>query len=334
MTKPYTTRRFIFFVLCVLTPLIAACDPMAPRATPQSIIVTMTWTPTPSFTDTPVVTRTPAPTPTQDFTPTPTPFPCEEPGRIFDSGDNRSEIARENLPYDVYVPPCYRESSRRFPLVILLHGLGVRQTQWQDLGIVETLDQGIRLGVLPPMIVAMPYYANIGVRNTFPPDASYESVLLDELLPALQRDFCVYEDRDHRAIGGISRGGFWAYSLGLRFPDLFGSIGAHSGFFPDEGGEVPPAYNPIDIARNSTLLPTANLRLYLDNAARDDAGITQKTLADRLGARGIPYTYIINTVGEHDNAYWSAHLSEYLAFYGENWPKNYNSLPSCLEPSP
>jgi enterochelin esterase-like enzyme len=256
------------------------------------------------------------------------------PGRTFESGDNRSEIARENLPYDVYVPPCYRESGRRFPLLILLHGLSNRQTQWAEVGLIDALEQGIRLGVLPPMIVAMPYYGNIGVRNAFPPDPSYESVLLDELLPALERDFCVYEDRDHRAVGGISRGGFWAYSLALRSPEIFGAAGAHSGYFPDSGGEVPAAFNPTDIARNSTLLPTANLRLYLDNAARDDAGTGQRALSDRLGARGIEHTYIINTVGEHNNDYWAAHVGEYLAFYGEGWPRDYNLLPSCLEPSP
>lgn len=329
-----TLRRYLPALVLFVLVMLSACDPMAPRPTPQVIIVTPEPTATPAFTPTPTETRTPIPTATPDFTPTPTPFPCDEEGRLLESGENRSTIAREDLPYVAYVPPCYIRSAKRFPLLILLHGLQERQTQWENLGVATVLDQSIRLGTLPPMIVVMPYLGNIGVRNAFPPDPSYETVLLDELLPSIERDFCVYEDRGYRAIGGISRGGFWAFSVAMRHPDLFSIVGAHSGFFPDEGGEVPSAFNPIEIARNSTTLPGANLRIYLDNAARDDAGLGQKTLADRLGARGITHTYIINTVGAHDNDYWASHLTEYLSFYGETWPGDYNALPSCLEPSP
>lgn len=319
---------------CVLL-ILTACDPMAPRATPQIIVVTSTPTvlPTRSITSTPTPTRTPIPTETPDWTPTPTPFPCEEDGQLI-VFELDSPSSREQLPYHVYIPPCYQQSLKRFPYLILIHGATFRQTQWEDLGIVEALDRGIRLGVLPPMVVVMPYYGNIGTRNAFPPQTSYETVIMEELVPQIETDFCTWNDRSYRAIGGISRGGFWAFSLGMRYPDIFGIIGSHSGFFPDDEGEVPPAYNPVELARNSTLLPEAGLRIYLDNSARDDAGIRQKTLSDRLTARAIPHAYVINTVGEHDNEYWSAHLSEYLDFYGQTWPKNYDELPTCLEPSP
>lgn len=334
LNKPKSVYLPRMALLGLLALLVAACDPMAPVATPQIIVVTAEPTATPAATATPSPTRTPVPSPTPDFTATPTPFPCDEEGRLLESGPNRSAIAREDLPYMVYVPPCYRESQRRFPLVVLLHGLQERQTQWVRLGLESALNQGIRLGTLPPMIVVMPYLGSIGVRNSFPPDPSYETVILEELLPAIERDFCVYQNRAYRAIGGISRGGFWAYSIALRNLDLFGAVGSHSGFFPDDNREVPAAFNPTDIARNSTLLPGANLRLYLDNAARDDAGLGQKTLSDRLAARGIPHNYVINTVGGHDNDYWASHITEYLTFYGSGWPRSFGDLPSCLLPSP
>ena len=37
-----------------------------------------------------------------------------------------------------------------------------------------------------------------------------------------------YRTNGDQAIGGISRGGFWAYHLGLRFADMFVAIGGHS----------------------------------------------------------------------------------------------------------
>jgi enterochelin esterase-like enzyme len=320
-----------FTLLLIL--LLAACDPMSPQ--PVVVVVTSapTETPTPSFSPTPTSTRTPVATATPDFTLTPTPFPCEDDGSIIEL-ELASETAGETIRYDVYIPPCYQQTLRRFPSLYLLHGLRETQTQWQEIGIVETLNQAIRLGALPPMLVVMPYSGIIGTLNRFPPEASYETVLLDELIPAVDRDFCTITRREKRAIGGISRGGFWAFSIALRHPDLFSIVGGHSAFFPDDTNEVPLAFSPLDLARNSTLLPEADLRIYLDNSINDDAGLGQKLFADRLTARAIPHTYIINTVGEHNNDYWAAHLGEYLEFYGRDWETNYSALPDCLEPSP
>jgi len=180
----------------------------------------------------------------------------------------------------------------------------------------------------------MPYYGQIGQFNQFPPDPSYETVILDELVPAVQADFCTWEDRDYRAIGGISRGGFWAYSIGLRHPDVFSRIGGHAAIFPENLNVVPPANNPLEIAQNSSFLPDANLRMYMDNAVADSAGLSLQQLSSRLTEREIPHQYEINTTGGHDNDYWSSQVSAYLTFYADDWPRGYEGLPSCLEPSP
>lgn len=317
-------------ILCLM-----ACDPLALQPTPQVIIVTPIPSSTPIITATPIPTRTPIPTMTPVLTPSATPFPCdEESGQVLKFDPFRSETAGENLRYRVYIPPCYQQSQARYPTLILLHGAGEDESQWERLGVVDALDQGFRLGALPPMIVVIPYTGSIGNDNTFPPDPSYETVILDELAPAVERDFCTWTDRDHRAIGGISRGGFWAYSIALRHPDVFGIVGGHSAFFPDDLREVPSAFNPLELALNSALLPEAELRMYLDNGASDFAGISQELFSSRLSSRGIRHTYVINPVGDHNDEYWSAHVSEYLAFYGRDWPRQAAELPSCLQPSP
>ena len=329
--------RLHIAILAALVFVIAACDPMAPQATPFPVPVSPvpSLTPTPRDTNTPTPSRTPEPTYKPMLTPSTTPFPCDEDsGRILEFDDFSSAVAGgENLRYLVYIPACYQETARRFPVVYLLHGMSYREQQWQEIGAVTALDQGIRLGVLPPMILVMPYYGYIGQINSFPPDASYETVILGELLPAVENSFCVWENRDYRAIGGISRGGFWAYSIAFRHPDIFGIVGGHSAIYPDPG-EIPAAFNPLEIAVNSSILPDADLRMYLDNGAADSASLSQQALSNRLEERGIPHTYSINTSGAHDNDYWSAHVSEYLAFYGRDWPGSYDQLPSCLEPSP
>jgi enterochelin esterase-like enzyme len=330
MSQLRTYIVFLGVVFCLL-----GCDPLASEPTRQVIIITAVPSATPPPTITPAITRTPIPTLTPVITPSATPFPCdEETGEIIKVDKFPSTVADENLRYRVYVPPCYQKSQARYPVVYLLHGSAETEALWEKLGMIEAADQGFRLGLLPPMILVMPYTGVIGNDNTFPPDPSYETVLLEELLPAIERDFCTWNERDHRAIAGISRGGFWAFSIALRHPDVFGIVAGHSAFMTQDLSLIPAAFNPLELALNSSFLPSANLRMYLDNGASDESGNNLELFSSRLTSRGISHTYVINPVGDHDNQYWAAHVSEYLAFYGRNWPRNASQLPSCLEPSP
>ena len=320
-------------VLIALAFAVAACEPLAPPPTPVVIVVTPPPSRTPTATFTPPATRTPVPTATSAATDTPTPPSCLADGGtmlVFD--EFRSAVAGENLRYRVYLPPCYLEAQKRFPLAILLHGQASTESQWDSIGVEEALDQGVRLGALAPMILVMPYTGFIANRDPFPPTPSYEAVILDELLPTIERDFCTIQRREYRAIAGISRGGFWAFSIGLRHPDVFGVVGGHSAVFA--AGNAPAASNPLDLALNASFLSDANLRMYMDNAASDPAGQGIAVFSSRLSARGIPHTYVIHPVGDHSNEYWSAHVSEYLSFYAREWPRALADLPSCLEPSP
>lgn len=328
-------RRLLILPTLLLVLLICACDPLAPvlTPTPQIVIVTPENTATPAPTATTPPTTTPLPSPTPEDTATPTALPClQDGGQLVVFDDFRSPTTGENLPYRVYIPPCYQETQARYPYVILLHGLQQDEKEWGNLGIQQALDQGIRLDALAPMIVVMPDMGRIGTEDSFPPQASYETVVLDELLPAVERDFCTWNDRDHRAIGGISRGGFWAYSIALRHPDVFGIVGGHSAAF--DTTNAPAANNPLELALNAPFLASANLRMYLDNGAEDPAGTNLELFSNRLSSRGIAHTYIISPVGGHDDAYWSAHLQDYLTFYGKDWPSQVSELPSCLQPSP
>ncbi len=322
----------------ILSLILIGCDSMAlPTPTAQMIVITGEPTATP--------TRTPTPIPTDTPTPSPTPAPTvtsaavaaerlcdEDTGNLLAVDKFYSATADENLRYKVYVPPCYAKTQARYPVVYLLHGAGTTEQEWQKLGVTEALDVGMKDGSLPPMILVMPYMGSIGAQNSFPPDPSYETVVLSEIMPAIDRDFCTWSDRAHRAIGGISRGGFWAFSIGMLHPDVFSIIGGHSAFF--DNGSSPAAYNPLDLALNASNIPDAGLRLYLDNGASDPAASAIELFSSRLSARGIQHTYVINPVGAHDDDYWSAHVAEYLDFYGRDWPRDPADLPSCADPSP
>ncbi len=317
----------------VLWGILTACDPLAaPLATHQTILVTAIPSDTPPPTALPTFTSTSLPT-APNVTATPTLAPClSVGGQVQEVIENFSEVAQENLGYRVYLPPCYTPSRRRFPTLYLLHGANSTEEQWQDLGTIAKMEQGLGLGVLAPFIIVMPDGGALGNLNSFPPNASYETVLLQELVPSIDRNFCTIQNRDHRAIGGISRGGFWALSVAMRFPTVFGSVGGHSVAL--DATSSPPEHNPLELARNAPSLDDAPLRIYLDNGADDAVGLSLQTFSGRLSQRQVPHTYVIHPTGGHDEAYWSSHIGEYLEFYSKNWEKSLANLPSCLDPSP
>ena len=181
------------------------------------------------------------------------------------------------------------------------------------------------------MVLVMPDGDLVAELNDAPEDANYENLILDELIPSVEADFCLWGSRTGRAIGGISRGGFWAFSIAFRHPELFSAVGGHSPHF--EPDATPPEVNPLDLATSANLTKSP-MRIYFDNATNDYVGTNAMLMAELLRGNGIAHEYLINPTGEHDMDYWSAHASEYLSFYGQSWPYDPGVLPSCLDPSP
>lgn len=330
-----TKAQILALVILLSVVVLVGCEPLVPTPTPQLIIITATASPTPVLTPTPTLTPTPEVSPTPEPTASPTAVSCPETtGQVIVFAEFPSEIAGRNMPYRVYVPPCYFQLARRYPVVYLLHGASQDDTQWEDLGLPEVLDRGLQLGEYPPMIVVMPYGAGLLPDNSFPPDTSLENYLLEELMPRIEKDFCTWEDRAYRAIGGNSRGGFWALSIAFRHPELFSKVGAHSPALDTD--ITPAAYNPLELALSAPFLDT--LRIYLDNGAEDPVRPEVERLSTRLVQRRVAHEYVIDPLGTHSDTYWANHLPDYLAFYGgtpiDGWPRDAGQLPSCLEPSP
>ena len=354
-----TKRYFLLFVFLTLS-LLVACEPLAPDQTPQYVVVTGETpetfsmpSPTPPIGQTAAATQvavlpptvppanvggvvnTPMPssTPTPPATaqPSPTAFACQDRAGLVIESSFYSAITGGEVAYDIYLPPCFYDTFRRYPYVILLHGTGYDQTMWEQLGAPVDVDQGVNKGTLPPMVLVMPDGDPLSELNDAPEGQSYEDVILNELIPTVEADFCLWGSREGRAIGGISRGGFWAFSIALRHPDLFSALGGHSPHF--EIDNAPPAINPLDLATSANLIKLP-LRIYMDNATNDYVGANAIQMSEILRERGIEHQYLINPTGNHDMDYWSAHTAEYLSFYGQAWPYDPAALPSCLDPNP
>ena len=217
-----------------------------------------------------------------------------------------SAVSSHERKYTIYLPPCYQTTAGAFPLLLLLHGSDADDSQWTRLGFLSALDAAIHQGGAPPMIVLMPYGGSIANRNQFN-GISYDLILLDLIEQVEAR----YRANGRRALGGISRGGFWAYHLGLRFPADFVAIGGHSPYF--DGDHAEAADNPLDLARS--LNQDTRLRLWLDRGTTDHAadGIDQMHVILRQG--GVAHDYVVHAGGDHSEASWRRYVDGYLGFY-------------------
>ena len=244
-----------------------------------------------------VATHPPAPSPTAT-----TPACLSLPGRMIVDEYVDSDLAR-SIPYRVYLPPCYeRERARPYPVLILLHGLQLTYSQWDDLGVDETADALLRRGNLPPMVIVMPWERK---------GLDFEQAIVAKLLPHIRSVYAGGGDRTTTAIGGISRGAGWALRIGLKHPDEFGAIGLHS-----------PAVLSPDLYYLAGWIKAAEAigmpRLWIDFADHDTSRAGAMELAVDLHELGV--TFASSTApGEHTGDYWSSRMEDYLTWYASTW---------------
>jgi enterochelin esterase-like enzyme len=132
--------------------------------------------------------------------------------------------------YLVYLPPDYETArERRYPVIYVLHGAG--GSPRSGTGFVSRLDAAIRAGKAPPAIAVL---ANAGHPWCFYCDSldgrmPVESLLIRDLIPHVDATYRTLAKREHRAIEGMSMGGYGAAHLGLKYPELFGAVSVFAG---------------------------------------------------------------------------------------------------------
>jgi enterochelin esterase-like enzyme len=226
------------------------------------------------------------------------------------------------MNYRIYLPPCYGEENRTYPAIYLFHGSFHTDSHWDDLGIDETAEILISGGEIPPVLIIMQDGGEISQETSGGP-SSFEGVILRELVPHIEQIFCVWSEPDGRAIGGLSRGGYWALEIAFRNPQHFQSVGGHSAALLDEsaGSE----YDPMVTAQSSDI---DNLRIYLDAGRNDYVLPPLLELHEILLEADRDHHWILNE-GRHEDKYWSAHLEDYLTWYTDPWPTDRALYPAC-----
>ena len=134
---------------------------------------------------------------------------------------------------NVYVPAEYeKKPNKKYPVLYLVHGWGENENGWSVQGHMANIMDGlIESKKAVPMIVVMPsgdIQTNSDVREA---SGDITKIYITDLIPFIDKTFRTYTDREHRAMAGLSRGGFQTTNTVFNNMDKFAWMGTFSGFF-------------------------------------------------------------------------------------------------------
>jgi enterochelin esterase-like enzyme len=131
----------------------------------------------------------------------------------------------------VYTPPGYGTTTRRYPVLYLLHGAGDNDESWPAVGRANfILDNLLAAGRIKPMIVVMPSGHTQKPGGLFQPNLPDPFIddFLEDVMPVAERQFRILRERTNRAIAGLSMGGDQTLRIGLTNLDKFAYLGVFS----------------------------------------------------------------------------------------------------------
>lgn len=234
----------------------------------------------------------PAPTHRPSIFTTPAPKPGPLPGhgrlRTFHVRDAASGTMMEVL---VHLPSGYDpHASRRYPVIIGLHGYPSTPQSFTTLNVLPTADALDRSGQLKPTIVVIPQIDNprgLDTECVNGPmgDPQTDTWLSKELPSWIIGHLQVRRDRGSWATLGFSYGGWCAAELALRHPTVFGAAVVFDGYFePKFDGDYHPhvpglrrSYDLIALARKSP--PAVSLWVFASKQDRVAYPTTRRFLA-------------------------------------------------------
>ncbi len=225
----------------------------------------------------------------------------------------------------VYTPAGYEQSSERYPVFYLLHGMGGDENAWTDLGrAAQILDNMIAAGKVKPMIVVMtngnvdtqaaPGETSQGFAQptTLLPhtmDGTFESHFPD-VVAFVDSTYRTLPDKSHRAIAGLSMGGFHSMHISKEYPDMFGYVGLFSAAILPREGAVSPVYDDID-AKLARQFADAPALYWIAIGDKDFLYQANCDYRRRLDDAGYPYVYYESPDG-HIWRNWRIYLTEFL----------------------
>ena len=227
----------------------------------------------------------------------------------------------------VYTPPGY-STSRKYPVLYLLHGIGGTDTEWtQSCHANNVIDNLLAEGKIQPMVMVFPDgNSSRTVADLNAPAAPrggaaggapgagagrgrgmnmeawltpFENDLLKDIVPYIDSHYSVYTDRDHRALAGLSMGGGQTLNIGLVHPETFAYVGGFS--------SAPDTRQPPTALVPDPSVPKQLKLVWLACGNRDGLIRISQAVHQYLKENGVPHIWHVDG-NAHDTTEWDNNL--------------------------
>ncbi len=268
-------------------------------------------------------------------------------GVLKESLHVKSAILGKEVGYSIYLPSDYETSSRKYPVLYLLHGYTDDETGWTQFGEANQIaDRLLNSGEIPPMIIVMPDAGVSWYINSADGKVKYEDFFIQEFIPYVDANYRTRSAKEFRAVAGLSMGGHGTLIMAMKHPDLFVAAAPLSaGIFteeelinmPDDNWDrvFGPPYGTglkgkerltehlkqnwiLKIVENAKPEDLQKVRYYIDCGDGDFLIKGNMALHALMIDKKIPHEFRVRD-GEHNWTYWRTALPEVLKFVGESF---------------
>jgi S-formylglutathione hydrolase FrmB len=132
----------------------------------------------------------------------------------------------------VFLPPSYygsgaKDKHRRYPVVYALHGFSIGAEQWShEIHVPQTIEGAFAQGA-KEMIVVLPDAKTVHNGSMYSSSVTtgdFEKFVSRDLVAYIDAHYRTIPERTSRGLVGHSMGGYGAARIGMKHPDVFGSL--------------------------------------------------------------------------------------------------------------
>lgn len=248
--------------------------------------------------------------------------------RVADLKLNSKLMSRE-MPYRIIIPADYgKDETKRFPVIYLLHGLTGHYNNWTDRTKLKQYSEVHKFIIVTPE-GDNGWYAD----SVSKPTDRYESYMVKELIPEIDKNYRTIATRDGRVIAGLSMGGFGSLKFGLKYPEMFMLVGSFSGaigaasytektagaigksldvVFGPDGSETRKANDIFMMVRDLTSEKSKVLPFIYQSCGTEDFLIqNNRDFLALMNEKKIPHEYREHP-GGHEWKFWDDQVREFL----------------------
>lgn len=215
----------------------------------------------------------------------------------------------------VYLPNEYdKNPNKKYPVLYLQHGNAENEYGWSVQGHTgQIMDNLIAQKKAVPFIIVMDYGQgqNIHLVGKYAPEPqpqqqgargasndAFQVVLMNDIIPFIEKEFRVYSDAAHRGMAGLSMGGGQTRRITLANPTQFGYIGMFS------GGTI----SPEDVQGAEGFKETAKL-VFMSCGSKENPRVMEA--AEALNKMGVKAAGYVSEGTAHEWHTWRRSLYEF-----------------------